>query len=76
MCDKKFNKIIVKCSVFFYSKAWIRRNEIMRDTGKCREHAIEWCKRIAAEIESGNKPSMLQWVRMQKIDEKNVTQGT
>ena len=65
---KKLNRIIVKCSVIFYSRAWIHQNEIMHDTGKYREYVIEWYKRLVEKIESGNKPSMRRYVRMQKID--------
>lgn len=65
---KKMNKIIVKCSVTFYSKAWMHRNEIMHNTDKCKECVVEWHKRIVNKIESGNKPSMRRYLRMQKID--------
>lgn len=65
---KKINKIIVKCSVMFYSKAWMHRNEIMHDADKYKEYVVEWHKRIVNKIERGNKPSMRRYLRMQKID--------
>ena len=55
---KKLNKIIVKCSVIFYSKAWTHRNEIMYDDVKFREFVIDWYKQIVDEIEKGDKPNM------------------
>ena len=41
---KKLNKIIVKCSMIFYSKAWTYRNKIMHDDIKFREFVIDWYK--------------------------------
>ena len=65
---KVINKIVVKQSVVFYSKVWMHRNEVLQDSGKYREHVIEWHKRLVEEIEKGNRPSMRKYVRMQKLD--------
>jgi hypothetical protein len=65
---KRINKIIVKQSVIYYSKAWKNRNDVLHDTEKYREHVIDWHKRLVENIENSNKPSMRRYVRMQKLD--------
>ena len=71
---KKINKVIVKQSITFYSKAWVHRNEIIYDNRKYHEHMIEWYRRIVEEVEKGNKPSLRWYVTMQKLDiEKSDT---
>ena len=47
----------------------------MNDTGKYREYVIKWYKRLVEKIESGNKPSMRRYVRMQKIDVDKCNTG-
>jgi len=65
---KRINKIIVKQSVIYYSKAWKNRNDVLHDTEKYREQVIDWHKRLVENIENSNKPSMRRYVRMQKLD--------
>ena len=50
---KQMNKIIVKISMMFYSKAWQHCNEVLHDKDKYREHVIEWHRRLNKEIERG-----------------------
>ena len=64
----KVNKIIVKQSMVFYLKAWKNRNDIMHNSGRYREHVIDWHKRLIKEIEKGNKPSIRKYVRMQRLE--------
>lgn len=72
---RKMNKIIVKCSVTFYSKAWIHRNEMLHNTEKYREFVIEWHNRIVNKIEQGRKTNMKRHVRNQKIDVSKCDTG-
>lgn len=65
---KKLNKILVKHSVMFYSKAWVHRNEILHDTEKCREHTLTWYNNLVVAVENGDKPSVKRYVRMQRLD--------
>ena len=68
------NKIIVKQSVMFYSRAWSHRNEVMHDKDIYRKYMIKWYERIVEEIEKGDKPDMKIYVRNQKLDlEKSDT---
>ena len=61
---KKVNKIIVKHSVMFYSKAWVHRNEILHDNEKYHEHIVKWYNNLVKEVENGDKPSVKRYVRM------------
>ena len=71
---KKINKVIVKQSITFYSKAWVYWNEIMHDNGKYCKYMIEWYRLIVEEVEKGDKSSMRWYVWMQKLDiEKSDT---
>ena len=71
---KEVNREIVKSSVWYYSKAWKNRNDMLHDKDKYREHVIEWHKRLVETIEKGNKPSMRRYIRMQRLDlEKSDT---
>ena len=72
---KKLNKVIVKCSVVCYSKAWTHRNEIMHDDIKQREFVIDLYGKIVDEIEKGNKPNMKRHVRSQKLDVEKCDAG-
>ena len=72
---KKFNKVIVKCSVMFYSKVWTHRNEIMNNDKKQREFVIDWYEKIVDEIEKANKPNMKRHVRLQKLDVEKCDTG-
>ena len=65
---KQMNKIIVKKSVNFYSEAWKHRNEVLHCPEKYKEYVIDWHKKIVRMIESSNKPEMIRYLRMQRID--------
>ena len=65
---KKLNKIIVKHSIIFYSKAQVHRNKILHDTEKYREYTVNWYNNLVKEVENGDKPSVKRYVRMQHLD--------
>jgi len=65
---KNVNRIIVRKSVQFYSKAWMNRNELLHDEQKYRPHVIEWYERIRSAILNGNKPEMKKYLRAQELD--------
>ena len=65
---KRVNKIIIKYSILFYSKAWKNRNNVLHDTERYREHVVDWHQRLIEEIEKSNKPSMRKYTRLQKLD--------
>ena len=60
---EKMNKIIVKQSVSFYSKAWSSRNKVFHDEDKYRKYLTTWNKRIVQMINEGNKPEMNKYIR-------------
>ena len=43
---RKVNKIIVKTSVLFYSKAWTHRNEMLYNPEKYKEYVVKWHNNI------------------------------
>ena len=61
---KRVNKIIIKHSMLFYSKVWKNRNDVLHDTGRYREHVVDWYQRLLEEIEKSNKPSMRKYARL------------
>ena len=65
---KKINKIVVKHSVIFYSEAQMHRNEMLHDSGKCREFVLEWHNKLVEKIEKGSKPTMRTYIRKQKLN--------
>ena len=65
---KNVNRIIVRKSVQFYSKAWMNRNELLHDEQKYRLHVIEWYERIRSAILNGNKPEMKKYLRAQELN--------
>ena len=64
----KLNKIIVKQSVLFYSKAWVHRNKVLHSAEKYQTHVVNWYNRLVEMIQSGNKPSVKKYVRMQRLN--------
>ena len=65
---KQANKIIVRKSAEFYSKAWTNRNKCFHNKEKHRSHVVEWHKRIAKNINEGNRVEMKRYLRSQRID--------
>ena len=63
----QINKLIIKHSVVFYSKAWKNRNKVIQSCRRHRECAVDEDKQLREEIEQGNKPSMRKCVRMQQL---------
>ena len=41
---------------------------MMHDSGRYREHVIDWYKRLIEEIEKGNKPSIRKYMQMQQLE--------
>ena len=72
---KQVNKMIVKASVLFYSKAWVHRNEMLYNPVKYKEYVVEWHKRIVTLLEQSNRPAMRQYLRVQKIDTDKCSSG-
>ena len=65
---RKLNKLIVKHSVTFYSKAWMHRNEIIQKAEKFKEYDIEWHKNLVDIIIHGTKLDMRKYIRLYPID--------
>ena len=72
---KQMNKVVVKISMTFYSKAWQHQNEVLHDNRKYREYVIEWHRQLNDKIEKGHKLNMKKYVRMQKLDIKKCDTG-
>ena len=65
---KRINKIIVKRSVHYYSKAWKHRNEMLHNPEKYQYYMIEWYKNVINLIKHCNKPELCMYARAYKID--------
>ena len=70
---KKINKILVKCSVTFYSKAWKHRNNIMHNIEAYRQFVIQWHKNVIDLIEKSAKPDMRRYLRTYEINAEKCT---
>ena len=65
---KKMNKVLVKQSVIFYSKAWAHRNKILHDQETYRKYMIDWYQNIKIMIEISDKPDMRRYLRTYAIN--------
>ena len=72
---KRINKAIAKLSVKFYSEAWNHRNEMLHSPEKHREYVTEWHENVVKKIEIDNKPEMIKYLRMQRLDVRNCSNG-
>ena len=62
------NKLIIKRSVEFYSKAWKHRCDVSHGANKCKEFVHNQHKNVKEKIEKEHKPKVVEHVRMQEID--------
>ena len=62
------NKIIVKQSVLFYTKAQRYRNEVMHDLAKYSLFVIDWYKNVVESIEQDNKPEIHKYLQVQRLN--------
>ena len=69
----KLNKIIIKKSVIYYSKAWNHQNESLHDPEKYRQYVLEWNEKLILRIEQGNKPEMTKYLRTYPLDISKCT---
>ena len=65
---RKLNKIVVKYSISFYSKAQIHRSEILYKPDIYQEYAIAWNKKLVKIIKKGSKCKIRQYLRLYFID--------
>ena len=70
---KDINKIFVKHSVKYYSKAWKHRNDILHSNEVYRKYVIEWNSNLVSMIQTGNKPEMRKYLRTYVIKVDNCT---
>ena len=70
---KNINKILVKYSLTFYSKAWTHRNMILHSPEIYRQFVVEWHKRIIQLIEKCTKPDMRRYLRTYEITVKKCS---
>jgi len=65
---KQVNRIIVRKSVEFYSRAWKNHNEILHDKQRYRQYMIEWYERIKSKIRNRNEPEIKKYLRAQELE--------
>ena len=50
--DRKYNKLIIKESVLFYSEYWLDRCEALHNKDKQKEQLSQWCNNVLSMMEN------------------------
>ena len=62
------NKILVRCSIEFYSKVWKQRNDVLHDPAYYKEYVANWFQKVKQMIEQENRLALKSYLRTQHID--------
>ena len=57
------NKILVRCSIEFYSKAWKQRNDMLHNPSYYKTYITEWFQKVKQMIEHDNRPALKRYLR-------------
>ena len=61
--DRKYNKLIIKELVLFYSECWLDRCEALHNEDKQKEQLSQWCNNVLSMMENEHVSARRHLVR-------------